>query len=155
MYFSTYRKEIETLTRSISFRLELVIKKFTEKSGITPMQYQILYRIGLNKVVTIGALSANVHMDAGNTSAMCKKLEKLGFVERHRSQTDERIVQVSLTKKGNGLIQKINTTIDERYSYLLEQESPEELELLKKAFQKMDQISKQVLETMTKEDDET
>ena len=53
-------------------------------------------------------------MDQGNVSSTCKKLENKGWLERKRSEKDERVVMVSLSEKGKTILSQI-----EQYAYII------------------------------------
>ena len=42
-------------------------------------------------------------LDNGTLSPMLKKMERAGYIERKRSKDDDRVVIISLTKKGRDL----------------------------------------------------
>ena len=62
--------------------------------------------------VSIGNLGKSIGVNGGNISNICKKLEKQGFVDRNRSDEDERIVNVKLTQKGNDAADKVSKYFD-------------------------------------------
>lgn len=48
-------------------------------------------------------LGEKVHLDSGTLAPLLKRLEKQGFVDRIRPETNERKLYISLTKKGEEL----------------------------------------------------
>ncbi len=42
-------------------------------------------------------------LDNGTLSPLLKKLEKTGYIERHRDPEDDRVVRITLTKEGKTL----------------------------------------------------
>ena len=44
-----------------------------------------------------------VHLDSGTLTALLRRLEKQGYIERARRETDERMLSLSLTDKGDKL----------------------------------------------------
>lgn len=48
-------------------------------------------------------MGKKVHLDSGTLAPLLKRLEKQGFVERSRPDTNQRKLLVSLTEKGEAL----------------------------------------------------
>ncbi|MBQ7595836.1 MAG: MarR family transcriptional regulator [Clostridia bacterium] len=71
--------------------------------GITYTQYIVFLVLWEQESVYVGELSKKLYLDSGTLTPLLKKLEKEGYVERRRSEHDERMVIVSLTAKGRAL----------------------------------------------------
>lgn len=71
--------------------------------GITYTQYIVFLVLWEKGSVCVGELSKKLFLDSGTLTPLLKKLEKEGYVERRRSEDDERKVIVSLTEKGREL----------------------------------------------------
>ncbi len=71
--------------------------------GITYTQYITLMVLWEEKEISVGDLGKKLYLDSGTLTPMLKKLECDGIVNRFRSESDERIVIVSLTDKGEAL----------------------------------------------------
>ena len=95
--------------------------------GITYTQYIVFLVLWEKQSVSVGELSKRLYLDSGTLTPLLKKLEKEGYVERKRSEQDERMVIVSLTEKGQTLKQEaskipqqvgncINLSPEEAYS---------------------------------------
>lgn len=52
---------------------------------------------------TVGTLGDFLDLDTGTLTPLLKRLEAKGFVHRERATQDERVVQISLTAKGDAL----------------------------------------------------
>lgn len=77
--------------------------------GISPQQYNIL-RI-LNALVewtTMSEVKDGLMEKSPNTTRLCDKLLKKGFIERKASESDRRVVHVRITKAGVDLYENIN-----------------------------------------------
>ena len=74
--------------------------------GLTYTQYIVLMVLWEKETVTAGELGKILHLDAGTLTPLLKHLEKDGYVTRQRSKEDERITNISITKKGNALKEK-------------------------------------------------
>ena len=74
--------------------------------GITYTQYLVFLVLWERGDQTVSDLSEALYLDSGTLTPMLKKLESEGFVKRARSRKDERIVNISLTRKGKMLEEK-------------------------------------------------
>jgi len=70
---------------------------------LTYPQYLVLLVLWEDGRVTVGRLGERLQLDSGTLSPLLKRLEANGFVRRERSQTDERLVDVTLTSAGRRL----------------------------------------------------
>ena len=71
-------------------------------------------------LLTVGALSQETGMSQGNTSNLCKRLERSGYLERARDFRDERVVTLSLTQGGRDTLERIRRRFA-RYGQILDQ----------------------------------
>jgi DNA-binding MarR family transcriptional regulator len=74
--------------------------------GITYTQYLVFLVLWEKGDQTVSDLSLALFLDSGTLTPMLKKLESEGFIKRIRSARDERIVNISLTRKGRLLEEK-------------------------------------------------
>ena len=74
--------------------------------GLTYTQYIVFMVLWEKETVTAGQLGSILHLDAGTLTPLLKHLEKDGYVTRQRSKKDERITNITITKKGNELKEK-------------------------------------------------
>lgn len=74
--------------------------------GLTYTQYIVFMVLWEKESLTAGQLGSILHLDAGTLTPLLKHLEKEGYVTRKRSKEDERVMMISLTKKGDELKEK-------------------------------------------------
>ncbi len=77
-----------------------------EKLGLTYTQYVTLIALSEEDGQTVGGLGEKLFLESNTLTPILKKLEAMGYVERHRDPADERQVRVSLTKAGRRLREK-------------------------------------------------
>ncbi len=80
-----------------------VVRKYTpllQELNLTYTQYIAMLVLWEEKEIRIKDLGDKLYLDSGTLTPLLKKLEKLGYIERKRSKSDERNVSVSLTKNG-------------------------------------------------------
>lgn len=89
------------------YSLMKVIDGLCKAEGLTNMQTMTLFMLKSEGSISVGALSSLLNMTQSNVSALCKKLEKDGLIERTRSKTDERTVNLSLSQKGEDTLMRM------------------------------------------------
>ena len=91
--------------------VDQLLKDATEGVDLTRLQLMMMKYVQ-SAPMSIGELTKTSRMDQGNVSSTCKKLENRGWLERKRSEKDERVVMVSLSEKGKTILSQI-----EQYAY--------------------------------------
>jgi DNA-binding MarR family transcriptional regulator len=88
---------------SASLSMTKVYRPLLAKLKITYPQYLVMMVLWQNDGQTVNALCEKLFSDSGTLTPLLKRLEKQGFIQRQRSQEDERKVVVTLTKAGADL----------------------------------------------------
>ena len=70
---------------------------------LTYTQYVTMMVLWEEKSMSVKELGARLYLDSGTLTPLLKVLEKKGYVDRRRSEKDERVVNVTLTGKGEAL----------------------------------------------------
>ena len=71
--------------------------------GLTYTQYLVLLVLWEEDGIAMSALCDRLLLDSGTLTPLLKKMEAHGLLTRHRSESDERRVVVSLTQAGSDL----------------------------------------------------
>ena len=99
--FFEFNNTIFSMIREISHKIDLLLQDTANSLDLTPLQLKIIIALySSDSDVSIGNLGKAIGVTGGNISNICKKLEKKGFVDRIRSEEDERVVNVRLTETG-------------------------------------------------------
>ncbi|WP_313757318.1 transcriptional regulator, SarA/Rot family [Tissierella sp.] len=122
-----FKNQLMDLMRDVSVNMGTTFIPIINKYDLTIIQTRILREIKDNKDHSIGSLAKIMSIQSGNTSSMCKQLEKKGYLQRHRDKSDERVVKIELTDKGLSTIDEIDNTLKERYSPIFSNEDPDNL----------------------------
>ncbi len=80
-----------------------IIKKYTpllNELDLTYTQYVAMMVMWEVKEINVKDLGNKLYLDSGTLTPLLKNLESKGYVSRHRSKEDERVLLVSITKKG-------------------------------------------------------
>ena len=74
--------------------------------GLTYTQYIVFLALWEKDGVPVGELCEKLMLDNGTLSPLLKKMQKEGYIERTRSEKDDRVVVVTLTEAGRALQEK-------------------------------------------------
>lgn len=74
--------------------------------GITYTQYIVFLVLWEKDGISVGDLCRKLYLDSGTVTPLLKKMEEHGYIQRRRSEADERVVTVTLTEKGRALQQQ-------------------------------------------------
>jgi transcriptional regulator, MarR family len=112
--FFEFNNSIFSMIREISHKIDILLQDTATETGITTLQLKMLITLyASGDAQSIGNLGKAIGVTGGNISNICKKLEKQGFVERLRSEEDERVVNVTLTQKGRKSAEKVGQYFDQ------------------------------------------
>ena len=82
-------------------------KPFLDALGLTYTQYITLLALWEKSDISVKELGQRLFLDSGTLTPLLKKLEAMNLIERVRSSDDERLIIVSLTKKGLDLKKEV------------------------------------------------
>jgi len=101
------------LERQVCFALAItnravlaIYRPLLEPLQLTHPQYLVMlalwdhHRAGQERPLTVKQIAAALQLDSATLSPMLKRLEALGYITRTRSASDERAMDVALTKAG-------------------------------------------------------
>jgi DNA-binding MarR family transcriptional regulator len=74
-----------------------------EPLNLTYTQYIVMLVLWEDAPLSVKQLGAKLFLDSGTLTPVLKKLEKKGYLERHRDTKDERVLVVNLTNEGKKL----------------------------------------------------
>ena len=83
-----------------------IIKRYKphlDKLDLTYTQYITMMVIWEKKSISVKELGEILYLDSGTLTPVLKKLEAKGYITRHRSEKDERVLIVSVTDEGTRL----------------------------------------------------
>ncbi|MGN1182177.1 MAG: MarR family winged helix-turn-helix transcriptional regulator [Faecalibacillus sp.] len=123
-----------------------IMKKTAKDTNITFSHLMILRYIANNNHLNVGTLVKYLECDQGNLSTVLKKLEKKGLVERTRNPLDERQVILSMTKKGQDIVDRIDEELYQLISKIAPKMPVEKLEDVVHLNSQIVQLAKRVIE---------
>jgi len=111
-----------SLVRSVDARMQPL--------ELTAMQWEPLLMLSRGRADTVAALARECDMDCGAMTRMLDRLEQKQLLQRQRSDTDRRVVNLALTDKGREAAAAIPPVIRDELARHLHDFSPEETRLL-------------------------
>jgi len=112
--------------------------------GLTVPQFGILEALYHLGPLSLGELADKLLVTGGNITYVMDRLEKQGLVERHRSETDRRVVQARLTPQGRA---KIASVFPGHASFIRELVSPLNREERQRARELLKRLGKGIART--------
>jgi DNA-binding MarR family transcriptional regulator len=91
---------------SVSRLITQAYNPLLKELGVTYPQYLVLLVLWEQDNIKIRKISKMLMLNYNTISPLLKRMENNHLIERHRSNTDERSVVVSLTEKGTNLKDK-------------------------------------------------
>ena len=83
-----------------------IVRRYTpllESLGLTYTQYIAMMVMWEHKSISIRDMGKLLFLDSGTLTPMLKKMEKAGWIQRKRSEIDERMVIITITDRGEAL----------------------------------------------------
>lgn len=120
-----------------------VIKRYTpflDKIDLTYTQYIVMMVLWEKKTVTVKELGQILYLDSGTLTPLLKKLEAKGYLNRKRSEEDERNLMVTISKQGEELREKA-VDIPEKMSQCVSLEPEEAMTLYRILYKLLDQMT--------------
>ena len=83
-----------------------IVRRYTpllDPLGLTYTQYIAMMVMWEHKSVSVKDMGKLLFLDSGTLTPMLKKMEKAGWIQRKRSEIDERMVIITITDRGEAL----------------------------------------------------
>ena len=123
--------EIWRLVTSIYRKWYREVEKRLINNGLSIMEYRILKRLLENGSQPMVKLAESNMITQGWVTSLVDRLELKGYVERIRSSTDRRVVNIAVTRKGIEFYRKIMELHEEFISRTLSFMDHSDMEVLK------------------------
>ncbi len=108
-------EEVLISIRQIIRAIDLHSKKLNRDAGLTGPQLILMRSIQTLGEVTIRTLSDHTNMSQATATTILDRLERNGYVQRIRSNTDKRKVHAHLTDEGKKLLEKAPQPLQESF----------------------------------------
>jgi DNA-binding MarR family transcriptional regulator len=139
---------MEKTTGFLMFRTARGMKKMLDarlsEFNITSSQASVLNTLFNSDGLSLSDIGKSVHLDKPAITGLADRMENDGLVERRRTSTDRRIIQLYLTEKGRNLYNAIETIIVEIDQRLVQSLTINEIDTLHNMLQSIwDQANNQ------------
>ncbi|OLN33135.1 MarR family winged helix-turn-helix transcriptional regulator [Desulfosporosinus metallidurans] len=119
--------KIAKLLQEVMLLFRHKMTKVVEDTGITTLQMMIMGIISKEKTLKITELSGKLSLSNSTVSGIVDKMEKLGMVERTRSERDRRVVYVSISPNFVEMHKTFHERFEENIALTINKSTPEEL----------------------------
>ncbi|MFU8814633.1 MAG: MarR family winged helix-turn-helix transcriptional regulator [Pseudomonadales bacterium] len=120
------KEDVLIAIRKIIRATDIHSRQLTKTVGLTAPQLLVLQAIDGLGAVAISRLSSEVSLSQATVTTILDRLEKRGYVARHRSVNDKRVVNALLTDAGREVVQRAPVPLQEAFSVRFEQLQPAE-----------------------------
>jgi DNA-binding MarR family transcriptional regulator len=121
-----YTRSTYTMRNSVGYLMRICINRLLPRlealfqdQELTFSQWTTLVALHDGRITTAGELAHNICHDAGSLTRLIDQMVKRGFVTRTRSDADRRVVSLSLTPRGNSLVEALAPKIMNFWNGLL------------------------------------
>lgn len=101
--------------RRILRATELFGRKLAQEAGLTAVQLRVLQIVAEKGFATPTAIATRMGVTQATVSALIKKLEKAGVLERRRSEIDRRQTDLHITEEGRARLSGAPDALQQRY----------------------------------------
>ena len=135
--FVTFR--LSKLQNSLNAQAVSILK---QNSDLSLVEWRIIQVVRMFDDMTSSMIADHVQMDKGQLSRKIKGMIEKGLLIAELNDQDKRSQKLELTQKSISLSKKIMPNMEERQKKLVEDISPQELELFYSMIDKLEKASK-------------
>jgi MarR family. len=99
-------KEIVNQLINIAVRHRRIMQNYLDETGVYQSQHRLLMEIAHNPNAFQKDIAKSMDVSAATIAVSLKKLEKGGYISREIDETDNRLNKITITEKGNGVVEK-------------------------------------------------
>ena len=88
---------------ALARQMAALYRPYLEKLGLTYPQYLVMLVLWEHKSSTVKCIGELLLLDSGTLTPLLKRMEANGLLSRTRSCTDERVVNIVISEKGERL----------------------------------------------------
>lgn len=125
------------LLHQLMFAMRRDIEQRMAAHDLTAAQWLPLWKLKLGTATSAQELARQMGVDAGAMTRLLDRLEAKGLIERLRSRTDRRVVNLALTAAGEAVVQHVPQALADVNNAYLQGLSRAEWEQLKQLLKRM------------------
>ncbi|PXV65053.1 DNA-binding MarR family transcriptional regulator [Dysgonomonas alginatilytica] len=88
---------------ALARQMAALYRPYLDKLGLTYPQYLVMLVLWEHKSATVKCIGELLWLDSGTLTPLLKRMESNGLLSRKRSCIDERVVDIVISEKGEGL----------------------------------------------------
>lgn len=111
----TRYNDLLTALRRITRAIDLYSKRLAKETGLTAPQLLVMQEVAKSDGIKPSDVARHVHLSQATVTTILDRLAKAGLVTRQRSDSDRRIVEISLTKAGRDQLKAAPELLQEEF----------------------------------------
>ena len=108
--------------------------------GITEQQWRVLRALYAYGELESKQLAQHCCILSPSLTGIIKRLEQQGYIQRRKSETDQRRTLISLTASSHALFEQVSPEVEKRYQQLLERFGESNLQQLSALLQALSRL---------------
>jgi len=133
---SEHQRVLDSIRRLVE-ALRLSTRDSERDLGISGAQLFVLQKLSPQKGLSLNELAERTFTHQSSVSVVVTRLEEKGLVDRRRSESDGRRVEIRLTRKGRSLLARAPSPVQDRLLAGLDRLSPTERSQLAALLQRL------------------
>jgi DNA-binding MarR family transcriptional regulator len=132
-----YKPSNYTMKNSVGYLMRMTVNRVLpqmealfQDEELTFSQWTTLVALHDGRITNSSDLAHNICHDAGSLTRLIDQLEKRGFVTRTRSETDRRVVTLTLTPRGRDVVEALAPRVMHFWNGLLAGFTHQEVDML-------------------------
>ena len=131
--------------KKINTKIMKFHSEYIKKCGVPHYTAMLMFfKESERENMTVGELAKKMAMPLPHVSAIVRKLEKEGYVEKQRDKNDNRVVKITLTQKGKDTQKIIRSAMGEASEKVKEKFTDEELQEFMNAFDTVEKFFERI-----------
>ena len=103
-----------------------------EEFDLNRSQASILFTLHQHSSMSQKELAERLNMTPPSITSAIRKMEQEGYIRRRQDETDQRVMRLALTEKGESCIENVKRVADEMHELIFRGMSPEEIMLFRR-----------------------
>jgi len=121
-----------------AIRHRKVMQNYLDETGVYQAQHHLLMRISHDRCASQKDLAMSMDISASTVAVSLKKLEKGGYIKKEMDKGDNRLNKITITEKGNRVIEQSRQIFESAHQRLFEGFTEEEKCTLSALLKKLD-----------------
>lgn len=105
-------KEIIHQLIDFAIKHRKIMQNYLDETGVYHSQHRLLMEISHNPDASQNDIARSMDISAAAVAVSLKKLEKRGYIKREMVEEDNRLNKITITEKGNGVVEQSKQIFD-------------------------------------------